>query len=115
MPRARKACTEPDCSELKPCPIHDATHNWDRHPSPRRQRRGRTGWREYARAQRVLNRYHRICHVCGKPGANVVDHVDNNGPDDESNLRPIHQYPCHKEKTQREAQEARAHAIQSVS
>lgn len=51
-----------------------------------------------------------ICHVCGRPGANEVDHViplSEGGADDMDNRRPIHARPCHVEKTQAEAQRAR--------
>lgn len=51
--------------------------------------------RGFARRDRnraVMRRHHGICHVCGQPGANEVDHVvplAHGGADDESNLRPI--------------------------
>lgn len=51
-----------------------------------------------------------ICHVCGKPGATQVDHViplAHGGPDDDTNLAPIHAEPCHREKTRREARPGR--------
>ena len=34
-----------------------------------------------------------VCHVCGQPGADAVDHViplARGGSDDPSNLRPVH-------------------------
>lgn len=54
-----------------------------------------------------------ICHVCGRPGSDEVDHViplSQGGADTIANKRPIHSTPCHEEKTQREAQRARGAA-----
>lgn len=59
----------------------------------------------------VLREHAGICHWCGKPGGDEVDHVVNRrsgGSDDPSNLRPIHKTPCHTAKTQAEAAAARA-------
>lgn len=58
----------------------------------------------------VLRRDAGMCHWCGKPGGDVVDHVLNRrsgGTDDPSNLAPIHKAPCHVEKTSQEANAAR--------
>jgi 5-methylcytosine-specific restriction endonuclease McrA len=44
--------------------------------------------------------------VCGKPGAQQVDHVlavSQGGSDEDTNLAAIHAYPCHAAKTAREA------------
>lgn len=63
---------------------------------------------------RVMRNHACVCHVCGRPGADEVDHVVNvkrwlderrpGSPHDESNLRPIHSVPCHAAKTARERQ-----------
>ena len=58
----------------------------------------------------VLRAHAGVCHWCGKPGGDEVDHILNRrsgGSDDPENLAPIHKYPCHNEKTQQEAQRAR--------
>jgi 5-methylcytosine-specific restriction endonuclease McrA len=71
-------------------------------------RTGTRAWRTL-RAH-VLERDHGICHVCGQPGANEVDHVIPDhlgGTDDPDNLAPIHDVPCHRAKTTREATAAR--------
>ena len=60
--------------------------------------------------RRILRRDHWICYVCGKGGANGVDHVVpafQGGSDDDSNLRAIHEFPCHASKTASEANAAK--------
>lgn len=105
--RAPKVC--PHCPNLQPCPVHT------RKPWQGSRRRELTdsryrGAKGVRRAERVLRRYDRVCHVCGDPMADEVDHVvplAEGGPDDESNLRPIHSVPCHRDKTAEEARRAR--------
>lgn len=49
-----------------------------------------------------------VCHVCGGHGARTVDHVNDVATDHRpENLRPIHEVPCHRDKTERAAAEAR--------
>ncbi len=33
------------------------------------------GWEQQRRARRILNGYDAICHICGRPGATIVDHT----------------------------------------
>lgn len=50
----------------------------------------------------VLRRDNGICHVCGKHGADQVDHLtpgDNHSLD---NLATIHSDPCHRQKSSSE-------------
>lgn len=106
MARARKICSEPDCPHLQPCPAHPK-QAW---AGSRRRERTISGSRQQARARAVLHMHDGICHVCEYPGSDEVDHViplAEGGADDDSNLRPIHSDPCHREKTQAEAQRAR--------
>lgn len=106
MTRAAKMCSNPRCGNLMPCPDHERK-SWD---TSRRRERTTSGWEQQRRAQRVMRQHDGICHVCGRPGADEVDHVvslEQGGADSETNLRPIHARPCHAEKTQREAQQAR--------
>lgn len=56
---------------------------------------------------RILARDRRICHVCGRPGADQVDHKQRGDDHRDSNLAAIHGWPCHARKTAREANEAR--------
>lgn len=61
--------------------------------------------------QSVLRAHKGVCHWCGLPGGDEVDHVLNRragGTDDPSNLAPIHKKPCHVAKTQQEAASARS-------
>lgn len=107
MPRARKACSDPACPHLQPCPIHGAKA-WE--GSNRRRRVDKSGWQQQRDAQRILDAHDRICHVCGLGEADQVDHIiplSENGPDTDANKRPIHSEPCHRLKTAREAARAR--------
>ncbi len=73
-------------------------------------RTGTTAWRQLR--LRILRRDHGICHVCGKPGANEVDHLtptSAGGTDDPSNLAAIHAKPCHARKSSAEGNHARWH------
>ena len=56
--------------------------------------------------RRILRRDMGVCYICGRPGANSVDHirsVADGGSDDESNLAAVHARPCHERKTAAEA------------
>jgi 5-methylcytosine-specific restriction endonuclease McrA len=63
--------------------------------------------RDWGRTRkRILLRDQGVCYVCGRPGANQVDHIvpaSQGGSDEDSNLGAIHEYPCHAAKTAREA------------
>jgi 5-methylcytosine-specific restriction protein A len=64
--------------------------------------------------KRILRRDQGVCYVCGKPGANQVDHIkptSQGGDDGDANLSAIHEYPCHAEKTAREANAVNPMAI----
>lgn len=56
-------------------------------------------WR--ARRRAVLARDRRTCHVCGKPGADEVDHVRPGDDHSLANLAAIC-VPCHRRKSARE-------------
>lgn len=64
-----------------------------------------------ATRQRILARDHGMCHICGQPGADEVDHVIPvyaGGSDDDTNLAPAHAHPCHARKSALEGVAARA-------
>ena len=103
--RACAVCAKP--SAIGYCPEHEPKP-WA--SSKRKSRLTLSGSKEQARRKRVLARYLDTCHVCGRRGADQVDHVvplAEGGPDDESNCAPIHAEPCHREKTAEEARRAR--------
>lgn len=46
-----------------------------------------------------------VCHICGQPGADSVDHViplAHGGTEDLSNLRPAHMHPCNRSKSDKD-------------
>lgn len=76
----------------------------------RRRERVASGWQQQAEAREILRIWRGVCHWCGKPGADQVDHVvptSEGGPNTRANKRPIHSKPCHVEKTRQEALRAR--------
>jgi 5-methylcytosine-specific restriction protein A len=103
-------CAKPGCPEF--ASARGKSYCAEHTPEPwsnARERRGKTGNSRTIHLK-VLKRHRHICHVCCLPGATEVDHViplSRGGTNDESNLRPIHASPCHRDKTRREAQEAR--------
>lgn len=107
MARAAKACSDPYCAHLQPCPIHKSTP-WSGGRNTRIK--NRSGSKEQRTNRYVMRKYSGICHVCHLPGADEVDHViplAGGGADGLSNRRPIHSKPCHQDKTRAEAQRAR--------
>lgn len=64
-----------------------------------------TGRQRQERNRRLL-RQNDICWICGKPGADSIDHVIPLGPglgtEDPSNLRPAHMHPCNRAKSDKD-------------
>jgi 5-methylcytosine-specific restriction endonuclease McrA len=63
-----------------------------------------TGRARQARNRRILSTSD-ICWICGKPGADSVDHVipiARGGTEDPSNLRPAHLHPCNRAKSDKD-------------
>ena len=101
--RAKKICSSPECPNTQPCPEHSAKP-WA--SSTRRQRSTLSGSRQQQRARYILQRDDTICHVCGMPGSNEADHIvalAHGGTDTIENMAAIHAIPCHRIKTEREA------------
>lgn len=106
MPRARKACGQPSCPHLTPCPDHPKVA-WA--GSTRRQRLP-PDWERRRRA--VLARDPicqdgRACH--GLALSREVDHIERGDNHDLENLQGIC-VDCHRAKTQAEAAAARGEA-----
>lgn len=88
-------------AELGECPLGSVVMGWQ----------SEVGYRLPAKTKRrILARDHGICHVCGLPGATVVDHIRcraEGGTDHDTNLAAIHARPCHMDKTVAEAARGR--------
>ena len=97
MARASKIC--PKCPNPQPCPLH-AKKPWE--GSTRRQRLP-PDWER--RRKRILER-DPICKVCDNALSTIADHIVPGDDHSYENLQGICD-PCHREKTQREAAEAR--------
>ncbi|MEV0357118.1 HNH endonuclease [Nocardia sp. NPDC050697] len=101
MPKAPRRCPSPGCTTLirhtRYCDEH--TEAWAT-PSGWKAPRGWAALRE-----RVLERDNWTCHLCGRPGADTVDHrtpVHKGGSHLESNLAAVHDRVaphCHRTKT----------------
>jgi 5-methylcytosine-specific restriction endonuclease McrA len=97
------------CGQTQPCPTHRKVAWQD---SRRSERSALSGWAQQRRAHAILE-HDDTCHVCGRLGADQVDHViplAEGGADNRTNLAPIHAVPCHRDKTLDEASRARGAA-----
>ncbi len=102
MTRAAKPCNAPGCHHLQPCPVPGhTTAPW---AGSTRRRRLPPGW-DRIRAT-VLHR-HPTCQVCGVAPSTEVDHVEPGDDHGLANLQGICT-PCHRAKSAREGQAARA-------
>jgi len=110
MTRARAAgvCSQPGCWRLRPCPEH-VSKPWggakERRPS------ALSGRKLQQRNAEILAAHGGRCHVCGGPGADRVDHVvplAEGGSEHPTNLAPIHDTPCHADKSAAESARGRA-------
>lgn len=99
MSRASKVCSEPRCPHLQPCPVH-AKVPWE--GSTRRSELP-SNWE---RIRRHILQRDPICRVCDKALSVEVDHVGDKHDHGEDNLQGVCS-PCHREKTHREAADAR--------
>ena len=56
------------------------------------------------RRERIL-RDSDICHICGRPGADSVDHIiplAKGGTNAMGNLKPAHLFPCNRSKSDKD-------------
>lgn len=61
--------------------------------------------RSYRNKRERILRASNICWICGKPGADSVDHViplNKGGTNAISNLKPAHLFPCNRAKSDKE-------------
>jgi 5-methylcytosine-specific restriction enzyme A len=123
MPTAPPSrCSKLDCNELATkrgrCGDHQPS-GWTerRRPQDDRTDRDRLGistheWMKLA--GQVMKEHRGVCHVCGRAGADQVDHIvpllEGGAKTDPSNLAPIHAEPCHRIKTAAELARARRRA-----
>lgn len=113
-PAAWTVCSEPPCPELVPpgesfCSLHKPDP-WPDARERRPREQGQSGWSEQKLHREILREFKGICHVCGNPGSDEVDHVlpvTEGGTSDRSNLRPIHSSPCHDVKTKLESKKGK--------
>jgi 5-methylcytosine-specific restriction enzyme A len=107
MPLAPTPCLENGCggyaTRMGRCPTHQLPA-WNN--STRKQRLP-SDWN--TRRQIILRRDKNICHVCGDPGADGVDHIIAGDDHSLKNLAPIHDRTppfCHKYKSSQEGNAA---------
>lgn len=98
---AAKVCHDPHCGNLQPCAEH-ARKPWQ--DSDRGQRLSSRPWERVR--QFVLDR-DPVCCICTNAPSVEVDHIEQGDSMDPADLQGVC-VPCHKAKTQREAQRARA-------
>lgn len=109
--RAPTVCAVTGCVLDQPCPVHGRQAWADRE---RRRPDALSGRKLQARNAKVIRAHRGVCHVCGLPGATVVDHVvpfAEGGTDEASNLAPIHPEPCHRVKSAGEAARGRSRRL----
>lgn len=102
----RKLCSDPKCGKYQPCPVHGPKP----YETSTRRESTASGWQQSRDKEYVLYRDSTVCHVCGRPGATIVDHVipvGEGGADTVENKAPIHAEPCHRLKTAEEARRGR--------
>lgn len=59
--------------------------------------------------RRILDRDGHRCHICGRPGADEVDHIRAGDDHSDANLAAIHRTPCHAAKSSAEGHQAQGH------
>ena len=109
MPKAPTPCLNPTCYEYtlpgaSYCPQHIPPPF---HTSTRKSRLPRD-WK--TRRTIVMKRHKGICHICGQPGADTIDHIIPNDDHSLDNLAPAHDRTpphCHRYKTAQEAVKVR--------
>ena len=62
----------------------------------------RAAYRRYQKLRLVILASQPACAICGKPGADSIDHIvplsKGGRIDDLANMRPAHQFPCNHQR-----------------
>lgn len=104
-------CKQPGCKFLAKYKGYCKKHKKEPYKSHRGARLP-DDWR--IRLAYVLKRDDYICYLCGKPGADSVDHVRPGDDHEYENLKAVHEnvYPhCHRHKTSREGNLRQGHNV----
>lgn len=108
MPLAPTPCLEADCFEYATRQGRCQKHQRPWQGSTRKQRLPKD-WP--TRRLIVLRRDKGICHLCGQPGADTVDHIQPGDNHELTNLAPVHdRVPphCHRYKSSAEGNQTQA-------
>ena len=102
MPRASKACSQPGCPHLQPCPTHPKIA-W---AGSTRRARLPPGWTRIRAAVLYRDPTCQIRDICNGAPSTDVDHITAGDDHSLTNLQGACG-PCHKRKTAAEAAQAR--------
>jgi len=106
--KAPTPCLEPGCQDHTVNQGRCKTHQRKPWEGSTRKERLPKDWN--TRRLIVMKREGGICHLCGKPGADTIDHLEAGDNHDLNNLAPVHDRTephCHRYKSSQEGHAAR--------